>query len=86
MDALAHAPGASVFLRAPLKKLQDGIRSIFRKNEEKLLTERARSDGLRAEVTEPASQVMKVEELLCMYCPKERMDLIQVKNAERTAK
>lgn len=63
-DTLAYALGAVASLEASSKNAQDKIRGMSGKHEEQILLETARSDGLKAEVTDLTGQVMTVEEIL----------------------
>lgn len=47
-------------------KERDEIRDFFAKHGEYLPTERALSDGLKAQVADLTSQMMEIEELLCI--------------------
>lgn len=78
-DTSAHASGAVVSLLASGKKSRDEVRVLSCKNEEKLSTETARSDGPKAEVTDLMGLAMKDEELFGRLRSKERMALEKVK-------
>lgn len=77
-DTLAQASGTEVSLVTSLKKERDVVHATSGKHCKQHPTDRARSDYLKARVTDLTGQVIKVETLLCIFRSIDRMPLLEV--------
>lgn len=72
-NTLEHASGAMVSLTASLKKAHHQIRDMSGKHGEQISIDRARSNGLKARLTDSTSLVISMENSLLVFRSKGKM-------------